>query len=151
MTKFFVSPGKRGASCHCLIEDCGFLPTTYQTQAKALFHYYYPLEVSSTLTVKEKVPYMQEWVEKAHDLLLLSELRQTQIKFAVADALSVESIVLRGGVTELMSLLQAEGIPLLMFSAGMMRVSTYIVSISVYVYISCVCLHLICLFYLAKI
>jgi HAD superfamily hydrolase (TIGR01544 family) len=118
MTQFYVSPGRRGASCHCLIEDCGFLPSTYQTQAKALFHYYYPLEVSSTLTVQEKIPHMQEWVEKAHDLLLLSKLRQTQIKFAVAEALSEESIALRSGVTELIARLQEEQVPVLLFSAG---------------------------------
>lgn len=118
MTQFYASPGKRGASCHCLIENCGFLPTTYRTQAKALFHYYYPLEVSSSLTVKEKVPHMEEWVEKAHDLLLLSNLRQTQIKYAVAEALSEESIVLRGGVTDLLARLQQQQVPLLLFSAG---------------------------------
>lgn len=118
MTRFFVSPGRRGASCHCLIEDCGFLPSTYQTQAKALFHYYYPLEVCATLTVQEKIPHMQEWVEKAHDLLLLSKLRQTQIKFAVAEALNGGSIALRPGVTALLARLQQEQVPLLLFSAG---------------------------------
>lgn len=118
MTQFYVSPGKRGASCHCLIEDCGFLPSTYRTQAKALFHYYYPLEVSSTLTVEEKVPHMKEWVEKSHDLLLLSNLRQSQIKYAVAEALSEESIALRGGVTDLLGRLQKKHVPLLLFSAG---------------------------------
>ena len=118
MTKFAVSPGKRGASCHCLIEDSGFLPTTYQTQAKALFHYYYPLEVSSTLTVQEKIPHMQEWVGKAHDLLLMSKLRKSQIKFAVAEALNKDTLALRGGVIELLSRLKEKQVPLLLFSAG---------------------------------
>lgn len=70
MTKFFTEGHKRGASCHCLIEDSGFLNSEYRTQAKALFHYYYPLEVSPTLTLEEKIPLMKEWVDKAHELLL---------------------------------------------------------------------------------
>ena len=118
MTKCYISPGKRGASCHCLIEDSGFLPSTYQAQAKALFHYYYPKEVSATLTVQEKVPLMLEWVEKAHDLLLLSKLRQSQIKFAVAEALNENTIGLRAGVTDMLKVLQVEKVPILLFSAG---------------------------------
>lgn len=119
MTQFFVAPGKRGASCHCLIEDSGFLSSTYQTQAKALFHYYYPLEVSAFFTVQEKIPYMEEWVEKAHDLLMMSKLRKSQIKYAVAEALSAETMALRGGVTGLLARLKDERVPLLLFSAGL--------------------------------
>ena len=70
MTKFFTEGHRRGASCHCLIEDSGFLSAEYRAQAKALLHYYYPLEVSPTLTVEEKVPLMKEWVDRAHDLLI---------------------------------------------------------------------------------
>jgi cytosolic 5'-nucleotidase 3 len=70
MTKCFTEGNKRGASCHCLIEDSGFLNSEYRTQAKALFNYYYPLEVSPSLTLEEKIPLMKEWVDRAHNLLL---------------------------------------------------------------------------------
>lgn len=117
MSKFLVD-GRRGASCHKVIEDCGLLPADYHTLAQGLQHKYYPLEVDPTLDMDEKINYMIEWVDRAHDLLMNYGLTKKHIEEAVAEAIKSPRIALRERLDEFILHLRDTNVPLLIFSAG---------------------------------
>jgi cytosolic 5'-nucleotidase 3 len=137
LTKYFSSINMRGTSCHGVIEDSEFLQSGYRTHAKSLFNYYYPIETSSKLTVTQKIPFMVEWVDEAHKIMVersvyqsnsyfpylfsfRSGLKKSHIKLAVSKALmsSPPTISLRSGVGDFFKLLEEHRVPLLVFSAG---------------------------------
>lgn len=119
MTKFYNNQRQRSYSCHSLIEGNQYVSDEYRKLATGLLHYYYPIEVSTTLTVEQKIPYMIEWVNRAHDLMVeRSGLRQSMIKLAVSEALESKNISFRDGVSDFLKNLDQHGIPILIFSAG---------------------------------
>ena len=61
---------KRASSCHRLIEGSGFLPAHIVHQADSLFNYYYQKEVATSITMEEKIHYMEEWASKAAELFV---------------------------------------------------------------------------------
>jgi cytosolic 5'-nucleotidase 3 len=119
MTQFFNEQRQRSFSCHSLIEGNQYVSDEYRKVATGLLHFYYPIEVSSTLSVEQKIPHMVEWVEKAHDLMVAtSGLRESMIKLAVSEALEAKQITLRPGVPDFLAKLDTHEIPILIFSAG---------------------------------
>lgn len=127
ISKFLID-GKRGASCHKVIEDCGLLDHDYHVQAQALQQKYYPLEVDPNLNLEEKTAYMIEWVDKAHVLLKEYGLTKSVISNAVAEALKTPRFGLRGQVNAFFDLLAAKGVPTLIFSAGIADVLEEVLS-----------------------
>ena len=103
---------------HKVLEDCGLLSETYHERAQALQRHYYPLEVSPDLDMESKTRYMIEWVTQAHDLLRESNATRTIIHTATKRAIFEENLRLRGFAPELITLLDAYGVPILVFSAG---------------------------------
>ncbi|CAN0256421.1 unnamed protein product, partial [Discosporangium mesarthrocarpum] len=114
MTKFWVK-GRRGVSCHGVIEECDLLSSEYHVQATALKEHYYPFEVDPTLSHAQRVELMVEWVSRAHMVMLSAGLTQEKIRTAVAGA----NVALREGHARLFQLLEQGGVPLLLFSAGL--------------------------------
>lgn len=108
----------RGASCHRLIESSGFLPTHIVHRADALFNYYYPLEVSTVISMEEKKVHMTQWASKAAELLLESGLKKSEIKLAVSEALKSNTFGLREEAPLFFRTLTDSEVPLLLFSAG---------------------------------
>lgn len=47
MTKFWVN-GRRGDSCHAVIDQSGLLAESFHERTNELRHHYYPLEVRTT-------------------------------------------------------------------------------------------------------
>ncbi|KAH7289564.1 hypothetical protein KP509_30G009000 [Ceratopteris richardii] len=82
---------------------------------KQLFDYYYPLEVSPTIPLSEKIKLMEEWWEKTHSLLIEGGLSRQAIVESVARA----AIEFRDGVDILFQYLQENSVPTLIFSAGL--------------------------------
>jgi HAD superfamily hydrolase (TIGR01544 family) len=117
MSRFRIAD-KRASSCHRLIEGSGFLPDHIVHQADALFNYYYPLEIDPLLPLDEKVEHMTQWATKGAALMVESGLKRTEIKLAVSEALRGNSFGLRDGVPTFLTSLTAQGVPLLLFSAG---------------------------------
>ena len=73
-TKTIQKNGKRGCSCHKIIEDCGLLDKSYHQKAQELQHIYYPLEILPGLSKETRTKYMVDWVTHAHRLLIRSGL-----------------------------------------------------------------------------
>lgn len=117
MTKFYLN-GKRGASCHKVIEDCGLLSEDYHVQAQALQQKYYPLEVDPTIDLEQKTKFMIEWVDQAHVLLAEYGLTKQTINKAVHEALETGRIALRESMQDFFTLTSHKKIPMLIFSAG---------------------------------
>lgn len=117
MSRFRIGD-KRAASCHRLIEGSGFLPPTTVHVADALFNYYYPIEISTSIPQVEKERHMEEWATKAAELMVQSGLKRTEITLAVSEALKSKSFGLRDDIPSFFNILNGKGIPLLLFSAG---------------------------------
>eukprot|EP00854_Cymbomonas_tetramitiformis_P007218 gene7218-8600_t len=117
ITKSFVN-GKRGASCHGVMESLQSLSDEYREATEALFNKYFPIETSPNLTKEEKIPIMTEWYGQAHALLLKEGITEEHISSAVRTA----NLELREGWPQLMQTLQSHQVPLLVFSAGIANV-----------------------------
>ncbi|CAN0138593.1 unnamed protein product, partial [Ectocarpus sp. 12 AP-2014] len=66
LTKFWVN-GKRGDSCHAVIDGSGLLGEGFHKTTSELRDHYYPLEVAPGLSPEMRLEMMVEWVAKAHD------------------------------------------------------------------------------------
>eukprot|EP00249_Psilotum_nudum_P011524 c23223_g1_i2 orf=257-1192(-) len=111
LTKSWIN-GRRGQSSHSLLSQGN---PEYDLKRKQLFEYYYPLEICPTIPIDEKTRLMEEWWEKTHGLLVDGGLNQTAIAKSVANA----TVEFRDGVRELFEFLEEEGVPVLIFSAGL--------------------------------
>ena len=78
LTKFSLQ-GKRGCSCHKIIEDCGLLDKSYHREAQELQQIYYPLEVLPGLSRETRILHMVDWVTRAHRLLIRGGLSKENI------------------------------------------------------------------------
>ncbi|XP_024387720.1 uncharacterized protein [Physcomitrium patens] len=110
LTKYLVD-GVRGQSTHALLKS----NPAYDRKRHELFEYYYPLEISPTLPADEKAKHMEEWWEKSHALLIEGGLNYESIVSSVANA----TISFRDRITEFFETLDEDGVPLLIFSAGL--------------------------------
>ncbi|KAG0614157.1 hypothetical protein M758_6G155200 [Ceratodon purpureus] len=110
LTKYLVD-GVRGQSTHALLKS----NPVYDMKRHELFEHYYPLEISPDLPVDEKAKYMEEWWGKSHALLIEGGLNYESIISSVAKA----TISFRDGITQFFETLDEDGVPLLIFSAGL--------------------------------
>lgn len=85
--------------------------------AEELFRKYYPIETSPKLSVAEKLPHMVDWYHQVHTLYL-SECNITRNDIARSVAQNSESIILRPGVTDIISWCERHSVPLVVLSAG---------------------------------
>jgi len=120
LSKYFRDDGTRADSCHASLEHAppGFLPDSYIIQAKALQSFYYPLEIDTTISDTDKFRYMEEWVEKHNALLVESKITSNAIQVIVSKALADRRLILRQDTNVLVSILEQNRIPMLIFSAG---------------------------------
>jgi len=122
LSKYFKADGKsRADSCHASLEHApreGLLPESYTTRAAALQAHYYPLEIDSTISEQDKFRYMEEWVEKHNALLVESRVTAKTIGIVVGRALDENRLIMRRGLESLVSILDQQSIPMLIFSAG---------------------------------
>eukprot|EP00903_Cladosiphon_okamuranus_P010506 g9937.t1 len=113
MTKFWVN-GRRGDSCHAVIDNSGLLAESFHERTTQLRNHYYPLEVAPDLAYEEKFDMMVEWVTKAHEAMVEAGITKDILREAVAKS----NLEFRPGHDELLRWVDQEGVPLLMFSAG---------------------------------
>lgn len=74
------------------------MPKYYREEANRLLAKYYPIEVDPKMTEEEKIPYMEEWYQQIHNLLVKCNISQASIKGMV----SASSARLRLGSTFVM-------------------------------------------------
>ncbi|CAG8434931.1 8601_t:CDS:2 [Scutellospora calospora] len=75
-------------------------------------------ELDKTLTREEKTPFMVEWWEKAHELLINQHINKNDIKDMVAET----PVEMRPGLDVLIEKCKNNNIPFLIFSAGIANV-----------------------------
>lgn len=107
-----------GQRCCCswgIMDNSPEMPEYYRDEANRLLAKYYPIEVDPKMTEKEKIPYMVEWYQQIHDLLVKCSIRQASIEGMV----SASSARLRDGSEEMLQKLHRAMVPVLVLSAGM--------------------------------
>src|SRR3989344_8194852 len=106
--------GRRIPSAISLIREGGYLTPDYAPAAYALFDKYHPIEIDSSIPLKEKIEKMKEWWE-AHEQLLVKSGMHKQV---IEDVFKKYPKVFREGTLEFLDLLSTNNIPLLIFSSG---------------------------------
>ena len=46
------------------------MPQDFREKTRVLYNKYYPMEISHSLTEEERLPFMVEWYEKSHELIV---------------------------------------------------------------------------------
>lgn len=113
LTKYWLN-GKRSVSSHGILERYSRLDSGFKDKVAALYTHYYPLEVSHSLEMSQKVKFMEEWWSKAHELIIQQGLSKKDISLMVQET----TVEFRPGLNALIDLISKENIPLLIFSAG---------------------------------
>ncbi|KAH7464739.1 hypothetical protein PRIC2_010423 [Phytophthora ramorum] len=109
------APLEQESSSHGLLMTSSVLSPEVANAHQELFARYYPVEISSTLSAEEKFPFMAQWWESTHSLLVQYKLTKTQVKEAVASG----TLGFRQGFHSLFRLLHDQQVPTLVFSAGL--------------------------------
>lgn len=98
------------------LRESDILGEKYREEAQANFQYYYPFEKSHDLTHEQKSSLMHEWWSKHLNQLVQFGLSGEKI-FKIAHS---PNLLLRDGVKELFEFAQANNIPIVIFSAGIL-------------------------------
>ncbi|KAG7396865.1 5'-nucleotidase, cytosolic III [Phytophthora boehmeriae] len=109
------APLEQESSSHGLLMTSKVLEPQVCAGEQELFARFYPVEMSPTLSAEEKLPFMEQWWNSAHALLVKYKLTEDQVKEAVA----LGSLSYRQGFHPLFKLLQDRQVPTLIFSAGL--------------------------------
>lgn len=116
ISRYRTSRGAPVTTSHGVIENCELLDETYRKKARDLADYYIPKEFDASSSEEERTKVCEEWWSKAHDLLLEYGLTRQQLEDAVRNETNLE---LREGCEEMFRMLEKNGVPLLIFSAGL--------------------------------
>eukprot|EP01031_Cornospumella_fuschlensis_P033633 gene33633-40687_t len=118
----------RAYSCHKLLEDSGLLSHDYHAQAQAVQAYYYPIEIDPSIPQDQRVQHMIDWAHRSHALLVKYGLTKEVLQTAVSKAVKSQEIRLRQGVSDFFMSCKQQGVPLLVFSAGIADVLENVLS-----------------------
>ncbi|KAI9020415.1 pyrimidine 5'-nucleotidase [Hyaloraphidium curvatum] len=123
LTKYWV-PGpadgklQRNVSSHGLVMRSSAMTDELRRRTDDLYRLFYPIEVSHTVPQAEKVAAMEEWWIKAHEIIMESRMKKSDIVEMVRGTV----VQFRGGTDRLMDLVEQLRIPMLVFSAGLANV-----------------------------
>lgn len=109
------APLQQESSSHGLLMTSSVLQPQVCVGEQELFARFYPVEMSPTLSAEEKLPFMEQWWNSAHQLLIDYKLTKEQVTEAVA----LGSLSFRPGFHSLFKLLHDQQVPTLVFSAGL--------------------------------
>ncbi|CAG8664349.1 11186_t:CDS:2, partial [Paraglomus occultum] len=107
MSRHFREDMSRNPTCHQVLSSGSMLSPEFKQATAALYQKYFPIEMDTTLTVEEKVPYMVEWWSKAHELVIRQNLTKNDIKQMLLDT----PTKLREGIAELIIQCKEKNIP----------------------------------------
>ncbi|KAJ8561691.1 hypothetical protein ON010_g7992 [Phytophthora cinnamomi] len=110
-----TAPLQQENSSHGLLMTSRVLQPQVCAGEQELFARFYPVEMSPTLSAEEKLPFMEQWWNSAHALLVEYKLTKAQVQEAVA----LGSLSFRQGFHPLLKLLHDQQVPTLVFSAGL--------------------------------
>ena len=106
---------QRSMSSHGALENWSGLSQEVKSKMRELYLKYYPLEISREISDDVKRKAMEEWWEGAHDCIVDTKISRSDIQQIVQQA----AFVYRPRLHDFISALQEQGIPLLVFSAGL--------------------------------
>ncbi|GMF29128.1 unnamed protein product [Phytophthora lilii] len=109
------APLEQESTSHGLLMTSSVLHPRVCVGEQELFARFYPVEMSPTLSAEEKLPFMEQWWNSAHALLIEYKLTKAQVEEAVA----LGSLSFRQGFHPLFKLLHDQQVPTLIFSAGL--------------------------------
>ncbi|KAF4084578.1 hypothetical protein AMELA_G00107620 [Ameiurus melas] len=109
----FSHNGTRCPTSYGILHSSAVISEDCKAKMSDLFDLYYPVEINSSMSVEEKIPHMEEWWTRAHDLLIKERIRKDQLVQAVRDS----GAMLRG-YKSFFDALRWNSVPLLIFSAG---------------------------------
>ena len=114
LTKAIVH-GQKAHTSIALIREGKYLTPDYPARAHALFDHYHPYEISKTISKEEKNKKMTEWWSKHLQLMIECDMN----KEVINDIIKKQSMQLRPGTKELLTIAHQKKIPVLIFSAGL--------------------------------
>ena len=114
LTKAFYN-GKRHLSSFALIRKNRYLGEEYAKKDHALFETYHPIENDDTIPYEIKYKRMAEWWQKHHEFMREGGLTKEILRRVARE----NPKVFRPGIEEFFRIVNAHGIPVLVFSAGL--------------------------------
>jgi 5'-nucleotidase len=117
LTKAFYK-SKKASSIISHLRNGRYLTKDYAAKAHKLFDEYHPIEISTEISEKEKIPKMYKWWRKHFDLLVESGLDKKTIKKCVKDMIKEDTLDFREGVEEFFKILKDNKIPLIIMSSS---------------------------------
>ena len=113
MTKCFVG-GKMVSSLISILRSENMLVSGYSEKAQALFKKYHAIEVDDSLSIGEKIPFMETWWGEHGQLLVDSGLNRKDLEKISTSP----DIVFRKNCLESLSLLNLNSVPFIVLSAS---------------------------------
>ncbi|KAF7247602.1 Cytosolic 5'-nucleotidase 3A [Varanus komodoensis] len=110
----FSHNGKRCPTCHNVIDNCKLITDDCRKKLLQLKEIYYAIEIDPSLTIEEKYPYMVEWYNKSHALLIEQGLQKDKL----AEIVRESEVMLKEGYENFFDKLHEHNIPVFIFSAG---------------------------------
>jgi len=107
--------GEKDSTTFSVFRDLDLISPEYVKESNDLFDHYYPKEMSTDLSYKERLKYMEEWWSKHLELFIKYKINKQMIVEAVASG----KIHLREGVKISFDLANEKNIPILILSAGL--------------------------------
>ncbi|XP_021962943.1 cytosolic 5'-nucleotidase 3 [Folsomia candida] len=115
LTRYHLD-GNKCDSSYGIIATSPLVSSDYRDKAMELYKKYYPIEVTPTMTIQEKIPHMIEWYEKSHEYMISCQppLKRSSIQ----DMVKLSTATLRDNAKTAVERMSQAGIPLLVLSAG---------------------------------
>ncbi|CAB3410021.1 unnamed protein product [Caenorhabditis bovis] len=115
LSRFVDENGKRCSSCYCVFDNAvGNDDPTWCERFVSLYHKYGPIEHDHSLTIEEKVPFMESWWTQSHNLIIEAGFNRKEIDNYVSKC----KIKLRDNADAMMKGMSAYNVPFIIFSAG---------------------------------
>jgi len=105
-------------TCYGVLRGSSLLSAEYKELSNALFTKYRPIEIDPSIPKPAKIAAMEEWWRLSNMCLVNEGIKIDDIMAMVAES----AVAMRKRSTELFQLLEASGIPIIIFSAGIKAV-----------------------------
>jgi len=114
MSKFRHN-GVPNATCHGIFEHDPEVVKETQDKLRMLRQTYNPVEEDPHMPLKIKIPYMQEWWDLTHKIIVSATIHRDGLTTTVNEC----NLAFRDKVFDFMTVLHKHNIPMLIFSAGL--------------------------------
>jgi cytosolic 5'-nucleotidase 3 len=113
MTSFFGPRGRKGATCHGIVESRR--SPELKARAESLNAIFYPIEVDPTRSLESKLPWMRSWYALVNEILIESGIT----KFDIIEDVKQANCSLRKGIVDILDWAKEKSVPVTIFSAGL--------------------------------